>query len=308
MLDRNDKTKKREGFKGQKAISIPRSILTSHCAENSIITNLYITNIGYYPKAQYHFRQRPGGAGQHILIYCTDGKGYVQIGESSFTIEAGDVITIPQQIPHTYAADVNNPWTIYWIHFTGITASNIINKYTKNNGSKTSVKSLTKTIELFEEMYSRLERGYSTETLIYINMCVWHFLSTLLFNNDFVTGEVSGEKTMIEIVIDFFTKNLHKTITLHEVAQLVHLSPAHFSATFKSKTGVSPIEYFNQLKIQKACQYLHFTEVRIKQIAAELGIADHYYFSRLFTKVMGISPKAYRDQRTAHKDEILISI
>ena len=307
MLYRNELTKKKEGFKGQKAIAIPRSIL-NHCAENSIIANLYVTNIGYYPNAQYHFRQRPAGAGQHILIYCTDGKGYVQVGESIYTMEAGDVITIPDHAPHTYAADVNNPWTIYWIHFTGITASNIINKYIKNNGIKTSVRSLTKTIVLFDEMYSRLERGYNVETLIYVNMCVGHFISTLLFNYDYIAGEESNEKTMIEIAIDFFTKNLHKTITLCEVAQFVNLSPAYFSATFKNKTGVSPIEYFNQLKIQKACQYLQFTQLRIKQISAELGITDHYYFSRLFTKVMGISPKAYRDRRTVHNEEIRISV
>jgi AraC family transcriptional regulator of arabinose operon len=52
--------------------------------------------------------------------------------------------------------------------------------------------------------------------------------------------------------------------------------------------------YFNHLKIQKACQYLHFTDDRINQIADQLGIGDSYYFSRLFKKLMGISPVEYR--------------
>ena len=49
--------------------------------------------------------------------------------------------------------------------------------------------------------------------------------------------------------------------------------------------------------MQKACQYLLFTELRIKEIAFRLGMDDAYYFSRLFSKVMGVSPKAYREMK-----------
>lgn len=45
------------------------------------------------------------------------------------------------------------------------------------------------------------------------------------------------------------------------------------------------------------CQYLLFTRLRIKEISQELGIEDQYYFSRMFTKVMGISPNDYREKR-----------
>ncbi|MBC7626240.1 MAG: helix-turn-helix transcriptional regulator [Ferruginibacter sp.] len=58
------------------------------------------------------------------------------------------------------------------------------------------------------------------------------------------------------------------------------------------------MEYFNHLKIQKACQFLLFTKLRIKEISIELGIEDHYYFSRLFHKVMGVSPVCYRKKAT----------
>ena len=56
-------------------------------------------------------------------------------------------------------------------------------------------------------------------------------------------------------------------------------------------------KYFNHLKVQKACQYLLFTDLRIKEIADKLGIEDQYYFSRMFAKLMGMSPVAYRTKR-----------
>ena len=69
--------RKKEGFQGQKAIVIPRKILSRLCAHNNVIGNMYITDIGYYPKAKFHYRERLHGADQHILIYCLEGRGVV---------------------------------------------------------------------------------------------------------------------------------------------------------------------------------------------------------------------------------------
>ncbi len=54
---------------------------------------------------------------------------------------------------------------------------------------------------------------------------------------------------------------------------------------------------FNHLKTQKACQYLQFTDLRVNEIADRLGIEDPYYFSRMFTKIVGVSPNKYRGKR-----------
>ena len=52
-----EKYKKKEGFQGQKAVVIPRKILTAFHKKNSLNQPLYITDIGYYPKAKYHYRE-----------------------------------------------------------------------------------------------------------------------------------------------------------------------------------------------------------------------------------------------------------
>jgi AraC-like DNA-binding protein len=57
---------------------------------------------------------------------------------------------------------------------------------------------------------------------------------------------------------------------------------------------MSPMEYFIHLKIQKSCQLLFNTGVKIKDVAKEIGYDDPYYFSRLFKKLMGMSPEQYR--------------
>ena len=65
---------------------------------------------------------------------------------------------------------------------------------------------------------------------------------------------------------------------------------------------MSPINYFNQLKIQKACQLLDFTDKKAKEIAFELAFNDPYYFSKVFTKYMHMSPKEYRMKRLSQNE------
>ena len=67
------------------------------------------------------------------------------------------------------------------------------------------------------------------------------------------------------------------------------------TSLFKQSTGYSPIDYFIQMKMQKASQQLNFSNLSVKAIAMNMGFDDPYYFSRRFRKIMGSSPKIYRE-------------
>src|SRR2546428_1991275 len=105
--------RQRDGFVGAKQIDIPESALIRH-------SNLfYITQIGYYPNAQFHYCIRENGCNEYILIYCLNGKGHYETPNGSFTVKPNQFILLPPDKFHCYQADIEDPWTIYWIHFTG---------------------------------------------------------------------------------------------------------------------------------------------------------------------------------------------
>ena len=90
--------------------------------------------------------------------------------------------------------------------------------------------------------------------------------------------------------------HLHYTepVTVELIAREMQLNPVYCGALFSKETGQTILQYTNQLRITKAKELLRFTNDPVSEIAAEVGIDDLYYFSRLFKKLVGISPSEYR--------------
>ncbi len=286
----------KHGFKGQRMIVLPQKIVSDFLIKDLLTKSIYITDIGYYPKAIHHYVERDKGINQNILIYCVEGYGWVEINEKQILIEPSQYIIIPANQAHIYAADESNAWTIYWIHFDGILAKHVVDLIIKHSKDyKPYLGYNENRIKLFEDIYSQLDNGYSDDTLRYVNMIFYHFLSSLLYEEKFNGGDTS-QLNVVSASINFMKKKLDTVLCLHELANTSNLSVSHFSTVFKKETGYSPIDYFNHLKVQKACQYLLFTNMNIKEISFSLGIEDQYYFSRMFAKLMNISPKEYRNR------------
>ncbi|MPM68258.1 Arabinose operon regulatory protein [bioreactor metagenome] len=91
-------------------------------------------------------------------------------------------------------------------------------------------------------------------------------------------------------------ENIENNLTLNIMAKHFNISVSHFCALFQKETKVSPMKYFITLKIEKACQYLELSHMKIADIFPKLGFKDGAYFNRMFSKVMGISPSKFRER------------
>lgn len=289
--------KLKSGFPGERAIVLPATVIQEF-REEALGKLLYITDIGFYPKAGYHFRERKASEVlQYIIMYCVDGEGWIEITGNKQRISTAEVVILPKGVAHSYGSNPKNPWSIYWIHFDGNMAPYFCEGLEKPlliNIEKDS--RIEDRLELFEDIFSILKNGYSKINLDYSVTVLFHFLGSLKFINAFRSSlsDRQSKKDIIEDAIHFMRENIQRQIKLEEIAQYTNYSVSHFSILFREKTGYSPLNYFNQLRIQAACHHLDFTGLNIKQIAMMTGFEDQFYFSRLFSKTMGCSPTSYR--------------
>lgn len=284
-----------EGFDGQIHYVIPRHFLQK-VANYPLLHAFFPTDIGWYPQARYHHRERPHGTPEYILIYCVDGRGWAQLRGKTYDIDAGHALIIPSGEPHVYGASLDAPWTIHWLHFRGESAYQIVKQLpSEEYVIPVHPKAHQPIVETFHECYEALEKGFTMSQMIFCALAMQRILAWLLFANASLTIQKSALPDAIERTLAYFRDHVEERLSLASMADNASLSVSHFSYLFKKHIGVSPMDYFIHLKMQYACYLLETTSLPIKTIAIRISYEDPYYFSRLFRKFIGVSPQKYRD-------------
>lgn len=279
---------------------VPRS-LTAQLAQHPLSADLYPRALGFYAAASGHQMQRESHD-DYLMIYCLEGKGRFSASNSESTLTIGDLLIVPAGLSHQYAADPNDPWTIYWTHFEGLRAAD----FTLHTGIPRSdggyqIHQVGVHAQLISDFEALMEARNSVQELashIYAANQLRQILShiALLRPTESIKGQ--RETAELERVHSLMRSHLHEKLDLDTLAAAVNLSKFHFVKRYRELSGTTPINRFIQLKIERACHLLDTTDKEIKEVAYAVGYDDAYYFSRIFRKQLGISPSQYRASRT----------
>lgn len=104
----------------------------------------------------------------------------------------------------------------------------------------------------------------------------------------------SGHKAIDEIIA-YVDKNYNKDIGLTELSELVGMNPAYLSVLFKDTVGKTYIKYLTGIRMEKACELLK-EDNKVAAVATMVGVSDVHYFSEIFKKYTGKSPREYREK------------
>ena len=97
-------------------------------------------------------------------------------------------------------------------------------------------------------------------------------------------------------VMNYIKTNFHQSVSVKEMAEICCLSVSAFERKFKKHFKITPTEYVMKFRINQVCRALVFTQKPISEIALENGFCDHSYLTRKFKKIMGVSPKDFRNK------------
>ncbi len=272
---------------------VPSTAIRKLISKGSFFDVVYVTDMGYYPKASSHFVERVKGSPENILFYCGDGKGWYETEMGSFRVSSNQFFVLPSNRKHRYGADPNDPWSLYWIMFSGKFSKGIMGiDIATHLFRPQTLLHPQRFLDLFEDMFETLSEGYTMNNLLLSNMNLWAIF--MLFIHQKTDKNKKSIDKRVSTIIRFMKENISRNMSINEIAAVANLSPSHLYTLFKSQTGYSPLDYFIHLKVQFTCDYLNDTTLRIKEIASLVGYTDPYLFSRIFTKIMGQSPRKYR--------------
>ena len=108
------------------------------------------------------------------------------------------------------------------------------------------------------------------------------------------TQRVYGERPAVRLVREYLEENYHKNVSIKTLAALTGLSPNYLVTAFRSEVGLPPHCYQMQVRVRHAKEDL-YTHKSLTQVALDIGFYDQSHFNRWFKRLVGVTPKSYRD-------------
>ncbi len=169
----------RFGFQDMRTVLLPPQIILSSLKQ-PLLSDLLITRVGYATRLYGHYIPRPEGSLDHILLFCPRGSGWLKTNGREWKAGPGTMCCLPAREPHWYGADDQDPWSNYWIHFTGRQAAD----YFRFMGvtSDHPLLHFSEHEELvadFEAIWSAMRLVYTWENLVKATIRLVRFLGLL---------------------------------------------------------------------------------------------------------------------------------
>jgi len=120
-----------------------------------------------------------------------------------------------------------------------------------------------------------------------------------MMSNQMLVQQNKAEPPVVTRAKEFMQQNHTEDLSLSQVAKAVNTSTFYFCKLFKKVTGINFTDYLSRLRIEKAKNLLLNTNLRISEIAYEVGFQSLTHFNRVFKKLLGQSPTEYRDKLPA---------
>ena len=241
---------------------------------------------------------RPRGRHDWHILYIQKGICFVnrKIGdeESEIGVPAGSIIIYKPHERQDYKFKADVETVSYYVHFSGTGCSEIIGALKLDRRMIYTVGSDKNT----ESAFLKMIEEHHMQKPFCESLCAGYMLQILSLAARYAeygsTESARETGNLISKVCDKMYHELDQNKSVSEYAAFCNMSTSRFTHIFKSALGISPKRYIINLKMTKAVELLENTYLSVNETARRVGIEDQNYFSRLFKKHTGVSPKKFK--------------
>lgn len=268
-----------------------------------LVLNTGCTHIG--PTSIYPFKNHPAHHNfnwkswrtlqEYQVIYITRGSGIFESENYKQTkINAGTVIVLFPNERHRYKPDPETGWDEYWVGVKGKIIDNLVTSgYLKPEAPTQYIGFNESILEVYNGIIEKTKQerpGYQP----LVSGAVFYLLGACHSLAKQHTLGNQEEDNVINRAMLLFRSNINNPYSAEQAAQDLCVGYSSFRKFFKNYTGLSPGQYYLQLKIEKAKDLLCSSNIPIKEISIDLNFESSFYFSKLFKEKTGLKPTDYR--------------
>ena len=254
---------------------------------------------------------RPKGRLDYQLLYIVSGKGHFYFHGEDRVVYAGRMVLIQPRQEQRYEYFGEDKPEVYWVHFTGSDVKNILRSYNIPMDDPIFYSGASSTYSyLFKEMINELQNcktGYEDLLAMYLRQIFLLVQRTRQEERPTVSTYIQEE---MEFARRYFNEHYNEPISIQEYAESRNMSVCYFQRNFKQIVKHTPMQYLLTIRVNNAASLLETTDYSMAEIAAIVGYEDPLYFSRLFRKIKGVSPRDYRNlvkdgaKESTHQEEV----
>lgn len=248
--------------------------------------------------------------------YCHYGDGEVIFeGRSVTHYSTGTLTIIPQNIPHaTWSyGDINNFWEFLFIDvetfLAGVYKENVVFAHeliTRIDKKPYVLKAEEHPILVESIMAVMSEKRNPSEFVSEIEKCLVQWLLLRIaaltpYENAEIDHPMRHRKAILK-ALEYVSEHFMEPIKINTLAETCHISETHFRRLFQETIHMTPVDYINFMRIQKACEYLKSTNDSIEYIGTKVGFLSQSTFIRNFNRFVGVSP--YKWKMTAEDNKM----
>ena len=238
---------------------------------------------------------RPKGRLDYQLLYIVSGKGHFYFKGEDRVVYAGRMVLIQPRQEQRYDYYGEDKPEVYWVHFTGSDVKNILRRYQIPMDDPIFYSGASSTYAyLFKEMIHELQTcrtGYEELLTMYLKQIFLLVQRTRQEERSTVSTYIQEE---MEYARRYFNEHYNEPISIQEYAESRNMSVCWFQRNFKQIVKHTPMQYLLTIRVNNAASLLETTNYGLAEIATIVGYEDPLYFSRLFRKIKGVSPRDYR--------------
>lgn len=231
-----------------------------------------------------------------LCFIVLSGAGTLSYEGQTYQLHSGDCVFIDCRKAYSHSTS-DDLWSLQWCHFYAPSLPAVYEKYKERGGRPVShPDDLTPFTSLLADLYDLASSSdYIRDMRINEKLGT---LLTLLMEQSWHPESVTVSRKRLELsaVKDNLDEHYTDKISLDDLADRFFINKFYLSKIFKATYGTTVNNYLIAKRITRAKQLLRFTDMTVDEVGDAVGIVDANYFSRMFRKVEGISPREYRKQ------------